>query len=40
MSHLVKWYIPALFALTGLARALFVALSTAAEDNGEYDDKE
>ena len=40
MSNLVKWYIPAAFlGLIRLVRIL-VALDAAAQDNGEYDDKE
>ena len=40
MSNLVEWYISALLALIRFVRTLVVALSTAAEDNGDYDDKE
>ena len=40
MSNLVKWYTSALLAFIGLVRTPVIALSTAAEDNDEYDNKE
>jgi hypothetical protein len=40
MSNLVEWYVSALLALIRFARTLVIALNTAAEDYGDYDNKE